>query len=139
MDARVMGGVSIAMASTGCCCCCGRFSRLSGGTLGDVMASARPWIPRSSLSELGSSSLESEPESESLLSSEEDTSPTPLKSAQTQPRGCSSRISPHSTRSLLPLPARKMILVGVYDSSASKSRYRRKPTMRTSLKKWILR
>ena len=69
----------------------------------------------------------------------ESASPTLEKSAHCQPRGDSRRISPHSWRSFIPDPARKMIRVGVYDSSCSKSRYSRRPTMRTSLKKWMFR
>ena len=45
--------------------------------------------------------------------SESEASPTPEKSAQTQPRGDSRRISPHSCRSFMPEPARKMMRVGV--------------------------
>lgn len=56
-----------------------------------------------------SSSSESSPSSS--LSS--DASPTPLKSAQTHPRGDSRRISPHSWRSFIPEPARNMMRVGV--------------------------
>ena len=63
--------------------------------------SMRAW--NASSSSLSSSSYESE----------SDASPTPEKSAQTQPRGDSRRISPHSCRSFMPEPARKMMRVGV--------------------------
>lgn len=55
--------------------------------------------------------------SSSLSSSSADesseASPTLLKSAHIQPRGDSKRISPHSWRSFMPEPARKMMRVGV--------------------------
>lgn len=69
---------------------------------------ARPWIMR--VWKALSDSLPSESESAEDSS---DASPTLLKSAQIQPRGDSSRISPHSCRSFMPEPARKTIRVGV--------------------------
>lgn len=57
--------------------------------------------------------LSSASDIDSSGSEESSGSSTLLKSAQIQPRGFSSRISPHSWRSFMPLPARKIMRVGV--------------------------
>lgn len=74
-----------------------------------------PWVAGGMSSSMFSSSALSPSFAFSIsdVSLSDSGSSTPEKSAQTQPRGLSRRISPHSWRSFMPLPARNMMRVGV--------------------------